>query len=113
MKEKQIDLPGACKAWIEAQKAGGTMVTQRHNQMMNIEHAIPITPHRKESKDIKFFIVEMRSVDSVKVLKHSLKDQTSVGYFSFTHQINQISMVRMVLQNLWQHISQSDVWLER
>lgn len=45
LKEKQIDLPGACKAWIEAQKVGGDLVISRHNQMMNIEHAIPITPH--------------------------------------------------------------------
>ena len=45
LKEKLIDLPGACKAWIEAQKTGGELVTDRHNMMMNIEHAIPITPH--------------------------------------------------------------------
>ena len=52
LKEKQIDLPGACKAWIEAQKAGGEMVIQRHNHMMNIEHAIPITPHSQGSENI-------------------------------------------------------------
>ena len=28
------------------------MVIQRHNHMMNIEHAIPITPHSQGSENI-------------------------------------------------------------